>query len=185
MRERKVAWILLRGASVDSLRDGVLTLNFVREGDAKGFAGGGHDRALARVLQEMLGISPQIRTVVGAPDGAASAARAAPPGRAAAAGSDWDLPPGGDAGPGGRQQRPEHAGPAPDGSGRQAGGAQPGGAQTGGTRRGVTRTGGPQPGGAFSDDAQRGGDFDADALSGADLIQRELGGQVIAETGEA
>ena len=49
MRERKVAWILLRGASVDSLRDGVLTLNFVREGDAKGFAGGGHDRALARV----------------------------------------------------------------------------------------------------------------------------------------
>jgi DNA polymerase-3 subunit gamma/tau len=200
MRERKVAWILLRGASVDSLRDGVLTLNFVREGDAKGFAGGGHDRALARVLQEMLGISPQIRTVVGAPDGAASAAGAAPPGRAAAAGSDWDLPPGGDAGSGGRQQRPEHAGPDPDGSGRQAGGAQPGGAQAGGTRRGSTRTGGTQPGGAqnggagsggaqpggaFSDDAQRGGDFDADALSGADLIQRELGGQVIAETGDA
>jgi DNA polymerase-3 subunit gamma/tau len=200
MRERKVAWILLRGASVDSLRDGVLTLNFVREGDAKGFAGGGHDRALARVLQEMLGISPQIRTVVGAPDGAASAAGAAPTGRATAAGSDWDLPPGGDAGSGGRQQRPEHAGPAPDGSGRQTGGAQPGGAQTGGTRRGVTRTGGTQPGGAqnggagsgaaqpggaFSDDAQRGGDFDADALSGADLIQRELGGQVIAETGDA
>ncbi len=104
MRERKVAWILLRGASVQSLSDGVLTLNFVREGDAKGFAGGGHDRVLAGVLQEMLGTSPQIRTVVGAPDDAASAG-AAPPGPArtsggSAAGSDWDLPPGGGAGPG-------------------------------------------------------------------------------------
>jgi hypothetical protein len=190
MRERKVAWILLRGASVDSLRDGVLTLNFVREGDAKGFAGGGHDRALARVLQEMLGISPQIRTVVGAPDGAASAAGAAPTGRATAAGSDWDLPPGGDAGSGGRQQRPEHAGPAPDGSGRQTGGTRRGVTRTGGTQPGGAQNGGAgsgaaQPGGAFSDDAQRGGDFDADALSGADLIQRELGGQVIAETGDA
>ncbi len=81
MRERKVAWILLRGASVQSLSDGVLTLSFVREGDAKGFAGNGHDQALARVLQQMLGISPQIRTVVGAPDDAASAG-AMPPGRA-------------------------------------------------------------------------------------------------------
>ena len=95
MRERKVAWILLRGASVQSLSDGVLTLSFVREGDAKGFAGNGHDQALARVLQQMLGISPQIRTVVGAPDDAASAG-AMPPGRARTpGGSDWDLPPGG------------------------------------------------------------------------------------------
>jgi DNA polymerase-3 subunit gamma/tau len=229
MRERKVAWILLRGASVHSLSDGVLTLNFVREGDAKGFTGGRHDQVLARVLQQMLGISPPIRTVVGAPDGAASAAGAAPAGRAAMAGSDWDLPPGGDAGPGPRQPRPEHSGSAPDRSRRQAGGAQRGGAQrggaradgtredvtpsgtqpddaqNGGTRGGVTRPSGTQPddaqngsaqrggagpgaaqpGGALSDDAQRGGDFDADALTGADLIQRELGGQVIAETGDA
>ena len=255
MRERKVAWILLRGASVRSLSDGVLTLSFVREGDAKGFAGNGHDQALARVLQQMLGISPQIRTVVGAPDDAASAG-AMPPGRArtpgGSAGSDWDLPPGGDAGAGARQQ---HAGSAPGGSRRQAdppqrggasrdgaapgsaaqggaaqgsaaqGSAAPGhapggGAQAGTTRGGDTRASGMQPGGArnggaqnrdarnggtqnrgaqrgaagpgaaqpddaFSDDAQRGGDFDADALTGADLIQRELGGQVIAETGDA
>ena len=255
MRERKVAWILLRGASVQSLSDGVLTLSFVREGDAKGFAGNGHDQALARVLQQMLGISPQIRTVVGAPDDAAPAG-AAPPGRArtsggSAAGSDWDLPPGADAGPGARQQ---HAGSAPDGSGREAAGPQRGSAssdgasrgtasrgaaQPGGTRGGDTRTSGPeagaardggardggarnsgardggardggaqnrgaqnrgaqnrgahrgaagpgaaQPDDAFSEDAQRGGDFDADALTGADLIQRELGGRVIAETGD-
>lgn len=189
MRERKVAWILLRGASVQSLSDGVLTLNFVREGDAKGFAGNGHDQALARVLQQMLGISPQIRTVVGAPDGAGSAAGAAPPGRAAGAGSDWDLPSGGDAGPGARQQRPEHAGSAPDGSRRQADGAQRGGAQRGGAQADGAQRAGAQPGGAQADaaqqgGAQRGGDFDADALTGADLIQRELGGQVIAETGD-
>ena len=173
MRERKVAWILLRGASVQSLSDGVLTLNFVREGDAKGFAGGGHDRVLAGVLQEMLGTSPQIRTVVGAPDDAGSAG-AVPPGPArtsggSAAGSDWDLPPGADVGPGARPQRPEHPGPAPDGARRQADGAQRGSAQRGS---------------AQADGAQRGGDFDADALTGADLIQRELGGQVIAETGD-
>jgi DNA polymerase-3 subunit gamma/tau len=220
MRERKVAWILLRGASVESLRDGVLTLNFVREGDAKGFAGGGHDRALARVLQEMLGISPQIRTVVGAPDAGAKAAGPTTAARAAAAGSDWG-PAGADAGPGPRR-RPEHEGAAPDGSGRQAapqpggpqrGGGeagpqrdgartdpQPGAARTGGPRSGDARTGGArtgrahnggerpggaQRGGSFSDDAQPGGDYDADVLSGADLIQRELGGQVIAETGDA
>ena len=184
MRERKVAWIMLRGASVRSLSDGVLTLSFVREGDAKGFAGNGHDQALARVLQQMLGISPQIRTVVGAPDGAGSAAGAAPPGRGAGAGSDWDLPSGGDAGPGARPQRPEHAGSAPDGSRRQADGAQRGGAQPGGTQPGGAQRGGAQADGAQRGGAQRGGDFDAEALTGADLIQRELGGQVIAETGD-
>jgi DNA polymerase III subunit gamma/tau len=243
LRERKVAWILLRGASVHSVSEGVLTLNFAREGDAKGFTGGGHDQALGRVLQQMLGISPQIRTVVGAPDSAGSAAGAAPPGRArtsggSAAGSDWDLPPGADAGAGAGQQ---HTGSAPDDSRRQADVPQPGsasqgggtrggdtrtsgaqagdartsGAQTGdtrtsGARAGDTRTSGTQPGsarnggtqnrgaqrggagpggarsgGALSGGAQQGGGFDADTLTGADLIQRELGGQVIAETGDA
>jgi DNA polymerase III subunit gamma/tau len=251
MRERKVAWILLRDASVHSLSDGVLTLNFVREGDAKGFAGGGHDRVLARVLQEMLGISPQIRTVVGAPDAGAPAGQTAAA-RAATAGSDWGPLPGADASSG-QRQRPEPGSAAPDGSGRpaapqpggpqrgggqagpqlggtrtsgsqvggsqvggsqpggartggshpgggqpggaqsggartggsQPGGAQPGGARTGGAPNGGTGPGGPLRGGAFSDDAQPGGDFDADALTGADLIERELGGQVIAETGDA
>ena len=206
MRERKVAWILLRGASVQSLSDGVLTLSFVREGDAKGFAGNGHDQALARVLQQMLGISPQIRTVVGAPDDAASAG-AMPPGRARTpGGSDWDLPPGGDAGAGPRQQ---HAGSAPGGSRRQAdppqrggaardgaaqggaaqGGAAPGSAAQGSAAQGSAAQGSAAPGHASGGGAQagptRGGDFDADALTGADLIQRELGGQVIAETGDA
>ena len=233
MRERKVAWILLRGASVHSLSDGVLTLNFVREGDAKGFTGGGHDQVLARVLQQMLGISPPIRTVVGAPDGAASAAGAAPaagrprpgatgtcrqagtPARRRASrgartrdrlrtapfgrpavhsgavhrgaehsGAEHGGTRGGATRPSGTQPDDAQNGGTRGGATRPSG-TQPDDAQNGGAQRGGARPGAAQPGGALSDDAQRGGDFDADALTGADLIQRELGGQVIAETGDA
>jgi DNA polymerase-3 subunit gamma/tau len=250
MRERKVAWILLRGATVDSLAGGVLTLRFAREGDAKGFAGGGHDRALAQVLQEMLGISPQIRSVVGAADGAAAAAgprgragaaaargpeteaserggqsagdrqAAAWPGRderaGAASAESRGQPPrprAGDATSADAQPGAEQSGAARSGGGQpgaeQSGGGHPGDGQPGMARSASARSGGPQPGAARSASARSaspqadgirpggsagfrqgepdglhpGGDFDADALTGADLIQRELGGQVIGETG--
>jgi DNA polymerase III subunit gamma/tau len=61
---RKVAWMLLINATVGSFADGALTIEFAREGDAKGFTASGHDGVLADVLRARLGITPQIRTAV-------------------------------------------------------------------------------------------------------------------------
>ena len=216
MRERKVAWILLRGATVDSLTDGVLTLRFAREGDAKGFAGNGHDRALSRVLQEMLGISPQIKAVVGAASGVPAAAGPRAASGAPDAAGERGRQPGNGPHPPTWQSGDEQAGAASDRSGGQpgprpasarSGGAQSGGGLSGGARSGDglsggarsggAQSGGAQSGGALSAGSHLGGHFDtdaltgadaltaADALTGADLIQRELGGQVIEETGGA
>jgi DNA polymerase-3 subunit gamma/tau len=93
--ERRVAWMLLNDASVDSLEGGVLTVAFAKEGQAKGFAVSGHDQVLIGVLATMLGLNVRVRAVVGSASGSHSAwpAPAAPPpravtsGRAAAAGS--------------------------------------------------------------------------------------------------
>jgi len=103
-RERKVAWILLTNATVESLIEGVLTVEFAREGDAKGFSNSGHDRLLGEVLQQMFGISPQVR------------ATARPPGGSGGGGGSR-----GPAGPG-----PGRSGPA---SGPEAGSPAPGGAR--------------------------------------------------------
>jgi DNA polymerase III subunit gamma/tau len=63
---RKVTWILLRNAAVQSLADGVLTLRFTREGDVKGFLGSGCDTDLQRVLAESFGLKVQVKAVAGA-----------------------------------------------------------------------------------------------------------------------
>jgi len=63
--QRRVAWILLGSARVETLADNVLTLRFDREGEAKGFSASGYDRDLTQVLQAMFGITPQVRTVFG------------------------------------------------------------------------------------------------------------------------
>jgi hypothetical protein len=57
-----VAGILLRGATPAALTDGVLTLAFEREGEAKGFVSGGYDKELGVVLADMFGIKPKIMT---------------------------------------------------------------------------------------------------------------------------
>ena len=44
--QSRVAWILLSNATVDSVEDGVLTVLFARDGEAKGFSASGYDRAL-------------------------------------------------------------------------------------------------------------------------------------------
>ncbi|MGH3398529.1 MAG: DNA polymerase III subunit gamma and tau, partial [Streptosporangiaceae bacterium] len=85
-RERKVAWILLTNATVESLTEGVLTVEFAREGDAKGFANSGHDRLLGDVLQQMFGISPQVRATVRPPGGPGGSRGSAGPGGAAGPG---------------------------------------------------------------------------------------------------
>ena len=73
--ERRVAWILLDNATVDSLSDGVLTLNFSNEGYAKGFSASSYDQDLGRALQAIIGTAPQIRSVSGGPAGRTGTSR--------------------------------------------------------------------------------------------------------------
>ena len=63
MRERKVAWILLRNATVVSLDGGVLTLRFARDGDVKGFTTSGCDADLKRVLSSRFGLNVTVKAV--------------------------------------------------------------------------------------------------------------------------
>jgi DNA polymerase-3 subunit gamma/tau len=71
-QERRVAWMLLRNASVLSLADGILTLRFPRDGDLKGFSVSGHDAVLKRVLSADFGLNVTVKGVAGgdAPAGA-------------------------------------------------------------------------------------------------------------------
>jgi DNA polymerase III subunit gamma/tau len=63
---RKVTWILLRNAAVQSLADGILTLRFNREGDVKGFLASGCDTDLQRVLAASFGLKVQVKAMAGA-----------------------------------------------------------------------------------------------------------------------
>jgi DNA polymerase III subunit gamma/tau len=104
MGERKLAWILLRNATVVSLDDGVLTLRFTRDGDVKGFTTSGCDADLKRVLSSRFGLDVMVKAVSpNSPEGAADrnrrgglhaaparpAAPAASPGDQAGRSSDW------------------------------------------------------------------------------------------------
>ena len=166
--ERRVAWILLDNATVDSLSDGVLTLNFSNEGYAKGFSASSYDQDLGRVLQAIIGTAPQIRSVSGGPSGRAAAGR---PERA---------------GPG---QPAPASGPAA--ATRQAMTDRPPAGRPAAGRSARDRRQDPPagPGDDFADDP---GPYDAEApgpagggesLTGMDLIERELGGKVIEEPG--
>jgi DNA polymerase-3 subunit gamma/tau len=72
--ERKVAWILLASATVQSLADNALTIGFPGEGNAKGFVSSGHDAVLSQVLKQMFGITPQIRPIARTPETASGPA---------------------------------------------------------------------------------------------------------------
>jgi len=188
-RERRVAWLLLSNATVDTLQDGILTLRFTREGEAKGFSGSGYDQDLGQVLQTMLGMSPRVRAVA-----------TAAPGGGAVAGASWagvaDVAPDeaderddlsataavaggqGASGSGGRAAAPGGASGGGSASGRAGGGSGTSGrADPGNGASGRPGAGGGAPGRARSGDAE--------ALSGMDLIQRTLGGEVIEETGDS
>ena len=123
--ERKVAWMLLMNATVDSLTEGVLTVEFAREGDAKGFANSGHDRLLGDVLGQMFGISPQVKATVRPPGGGGGGSR-------------------GPAGPGGAGGHGP-GGPAGRGGSGPGGGAGAGGPASGGYRGAASQG---DPGGA-------------------------------------
>ena len=61
--KRRVAWMLLSNATVHSVEDGVLTMLFPREGDAKGFATSGADRDLISVLTSVTGLTLRIKAM--------------------------------------------------------------------------------------------------------------------------
>jgi DNA polymerase-3 subunit gamma/tau len=161
--ERRVAWMLLDTASVDSLEGGVLTVAFAKEGQAKGFAASGHDQVLTGVLADMLGLNVRVRAAVGTVSGAHGArpAQTDPAPRAGAtrpgtAGS-------GTAGSGAAGSGTAGSGAAGSGAGRP-GTAGSGAAGSGAGRPGVTRPGGAGPGDAT--DPQRGIADRPDGLAG-------------------
>ena len=61
--KRRVAWMLLSNATVHSVEDGVLTMLFPREGDAKGFSTSGADRDLTSVLTSVTGLTLRIKAM--------------------------------------------------------------------------------------------------------------------------
>ena len=173
---RRVAWMLLRNATVHSLDDGVLTLRFAREGDVKGFTGSGCDADLQRVLADSFGLKVQVKAMTGAgapatsddsqdfsssvtvaPQQQAPQAEPAPPSPRPAPPSPRPAPP---------SPRPAPAEPAVPRQPALPPPPEPSPGKDDGDPFDVT-----------DPDASSG----EDALTGMDLIRRELGGQVIDE----
>jgi DNA polymerase-3 subunit gamma/tau len=170
-RERRVASILLADATVLSLEDGTLTLQFARAGNLKGFTTGSYDADQTRVLRSGFGLNVMVKGLVGGnPEPGGTGLAPASPGLGSAgpglAGPGLAGP--GLAGPGrGRQPAadPPPAGPAaaeyydepPDELPPDEDDMPP---DEPSSHRAPART---------------------TELTGMDLIQRELGGQVIGE----
>jgi DNA polymerase III subunit gamma/tau len=214
--ERKVAWMLLTNATVESLDDGVLTVEFAREGDAKGFVSSGCGEVLGGVLKSMFGISPQLktsaRTAGAAPSGPRTTSGAgrqgrasvsAPGGGAAASGSGGPDAPRGAAAPAdsaapGRVAPP--ATPPPSGDDAQAGWSEPPpawddpGAGWDDPRDDDPEDAGPPAAPAPAQSSRPTSPASASApaqppasraLTAMDLIERELGGRLIEDVGDA
>jgi DNA polymerase-3 subunit gamma/tau len=177
--EKKVAWILLNTASVQELENGVLTIAFPSEGNARGFASSGHDQILTGALVAMLGLNVRVRAVAGPPAGRpATGGRAAKGNPAVPPSADPPAGPPAAPRPGGGSRGP---GAVPEG-GRAAQGPAVGGQQAE-PRRSRPAPSPPQDAGLaeeeWPDDATGPG-TGAD-LTGMELIRRQLGGRVIQE----
>jgi DNA polymerase III subunit gamma/tau len=151
MAERKVAWMLLRNASVLSLEDKVLTLRFPRDGDLKGFGVSGHDAILKRVLSTRFGLDVAVKGVVGTDPGTSPARSAGPASPGPAAASPGPAVP--------ARSRPRHDAPPP----------------------GEFPAEEFPPDDLPPDEPDSDQPPARPELTGMDLIQRELGGQVIGE----
>ena len=184
----RVAAIVIGNASVVSLDEAVLTLRFPRQGDVKGFVNSRYEDLLKQVITTMFGINIVVRAVTGG-DTPPSGGRPGPA----------PVPP---AAPPAAPQEPPAARPAPAESAMppvaypQAPSAPDSGSAGGaeGTQGPFGKTAFPSadlpplPPPPSPDDEE---DFDLDDedmsvsmandLSGMALVQRELGGQVIAE----
>jgi DNA polymerase-3 subunit gamma/tau len=183
----RVAAIVIGNASLVSLDEAVLTLRFPRQGDVKGFVNSRYEDLLKQVINTMFGINVVVRAVTGGGD-APAGRRPAPvppaPGPFTPAPSEPAQP--------SEPAEPSAAYPAePSGPG----GGSAGGA--GSATRAFGSTGLPSgdlpplPPPPPPDDDE---EFDPDdedmsvavpnELTGMALVQRELGGQVIAEYDE-
>jgi DNA polymerase-3 subunit gamma/tau len=197
----RVAWIVIRNASAASFDEGVLTLRFPRQGDVKGFQGTKYEDLLKQELNAMFGVNVVIRAVTGGGD-APSPGRRPAPAPAAPAAPGYALTPPDHSGPSGpapaAEPSPSAGQSSPPGPGGGTGAAgQLAGAAGNGGGGGTHSFGSPVAGGADlpplppppSPDDE---DFDPDdedlsssttvnELTGMALVQRELGGQIIAE----
>ena len=191
----RVAAIVIGNASLVSLDEAVLTLRFPRQGDVKGFVNSSYEDLLKQVVNTMFGINIVVRAVTGGGEAPPAGRRPAPVPPPAPAPS---VSRGAQGGAGSRAgSAPEPAGPAasypPDPPAPGAGPAGGPGSATG--PFGSTGFPGgdlpPLPPAPSPDDDD---DFDPDdedmsvsvptELTGMALVQRELGGQVIAEYDE-
>ncbi len=189
----RVAAIVIGNASVVSLDEAVLTLRFPRQGDVKGFVNSRYEDLLKQVITAMFGINIVVRAVTGGdtpptgrpgpgPSGAGGSGPApAPPGEPPSAGPSTSpsSPPGG--GPT-APPAPAAQDPAPP---RTTPPEPPAGSAFAPAASAPSADLPPLPLGPDDEDF----DLDdedmsasmANDLSGMALVQRELGGQVIAE----
>ncbi len=187
----RVAAIVIGNASLVSLDEAVLTLRFPRQGDVKGFANSRYEDLLKQVINTMFGINIVVRAVTGG-DTPPAAGR---PGPAPVPPSPPPPPPPAPQEPAAqRPTAPESAAvstpypqspPAPE-----PGSANGAGSATGPFGKTAFPSGDlpPLPPPPSPDDEE---EFDLDdedvsdsmphELTGMALVQRELGGQVIAE----
>jgi hypothetical protein len=152
-REKRVAWMQLSNASVESFADGVLTLAFAQAGVAKGFTSGGYEKDLGQVLAAIFGITPRITAIVGGSGGQA------PPGGGPRPGAPPASPPPPPAGPKTPAPRADQAG------------------------NGSAQAARPPAAFAAVEDTDPADQAAPEGLTGMDLIARELGGRVIEEIG--
>jgi DNA polymerase-3 subunit gamma/tau len=154
---KRVTWMLLmEQVQVASVDDRVLVLAFTNEGKRRGFAASGHDEIVRQALIDVLGLDRRIDAVLDP-----KAAEASPPPAAPVASAPEPTP------------EPPHANEPP---------AKPAAA--------APAEPAPRSETAESVDVSEVGEQDDDevldpGLSGAQLIQRELGGRVISESGPA
>jgi DNA polymerase III subunit gamma/tau len=170
--KRRVAWMLLSNATVESLADGALTIAFAKPGDAKGFVTSGSDKDLGNVLSGLFGMTPQIRTsVLTGAAGAGSGESSQSP--------DVEARPASPR-PSRETRRPDQPRPAEDPPGPRGSQArrQSSPASQSSPPSRSARPASP----AAGSDAEPSDPPAPDVLTGTDLIERELGGRIIQET---
>jgi DNA polymerase III subunit gamma/tau len=196
--QRRVAWILLNNASVVGLEENILTLQFPRPGDVKGFQSSGYEDLLKTVLNQRFGLNFMIKAISGGdtpPGRSAPRPASQPPAGAAggsARGSAAPAPESADSAAGGWPGTANAGAPAPPEVVAQADPIEVSRPTNGSASAAVAPSdeppwpSGPEPVSvdALGDDIPDESDMvapAADMLTGMALIQRELGAQVIAE----
>jgi DNA polymerase III subunit gamma/tau len=163
--KRRVAWMVLSNAAVESFAEGALTIAFAKPGDAKGFVTSGSDKDLGHVLSALFGMTPQIKATVLTGVAGAQGGRSSQ-------GPDMETRPG-NLQPPGEARRPSRAQPAED---------PPGPPRDQTRRQSSPASRSAQPASAAADNEPQPSDPPApDVLTGTDLIERELGGRIIQE----